>query len=234
MDWSAAVDAHPARAADGALPVDQTAHGVAAFDDLDQRLIGALERMGHVTRTMLSRQAYREGVSPLQLRLLERLGPGGHAPRVSDLAKELDVSQATVSEALSTLRRKELVQNQPDARDRRNSVFTLTNEGEQLRTRLAEWAQPLETKLQGIDASEKGAALRLVLGLIAGLHADGVINVARTCLTCRFFDELAHADTALPYHCSLLDTAFADTELRVDCSEHEPASSRAEPPSAAD
>jgi DNA-binding MarR family transcriptional regulator len=199
--------------------VDQ---GKLAPDDLDQRLVGALERMGHLTRTMLSRQAYLESISPLQFQLLQRLGPGNRGPRVSDLAQELDVSQATVSEALSTMRRKNPVESEPDARDRRNSVFRLTEDGENTRARLAQWVEPLEAKLQHFGAPEKGAALHLALSLVAELHRNGVINVARTCLTCRFFDDAAHPDSPQPYHCSLLDTAFADTELRVDCQGHEP------------
>ncbi|WP_193614394.1 MarR family transcriptional regulator [Nocardioides lijunqiniae] len=206
--------------ADGGLPNDATTHGLAA-DDLDQRLAGALERMGHVARTMLSRQAYLEGVSPLQFQLLLKLESTA-GPRVSDLAIELDVSQATVSDALGTMRRKELVSKQQDPADRRNSVFSLTQQGESLRRRLARWDQPIADRLAPLEVGEKGTALRVVLEVVSGLQDEGVINVARTCLTCRFFDDTTHPETATPYHCLLLDVPFADPQLRVDCAEHEP------------
>ncbi|QCW49326.1 winged helix-turn-helix transcriptional regulator [Nocardioides dongxiaopingii] len=205
---------------DDGLPQD-TATDQSGADDLDQRLSGALERIGHVTRTMLSRQAYAEGVSALQLQLLLRLGSVAAGPRVSDLALELDVSQATVSDAMSTLRRKGLVAKEQDPGDRRNSVFSLTPEGDLLRTRLARWDRPLADKLVALSDADKGEVLRVVLGLVAGLQTDGVINVARTCMTCRFFDDTSHPDGPEPYRCNLLEVAFADTQLRVDCQEHQ-------------
>ena len=220
------VDAADGGAASGALPVDAACHHTTErtpSGDLDQRLVAALERLGHVARTLLAREAYVAGLSPLQMQLLHRLRAGSRSPRVSDLALELDVSQATVSAALSTLRGKELVRKEQLPHDRRNVAFTLTDEGEALRRRLDGWAQPMEAKAAALDPIEKGAALRLVLGLVADLQADGVISVARTCLTCRWFDDSAAPDAELPYRCALLDTSFADTELRVDCTEHEQA-----------
>lgn len=214
------------------LPDDAATHEAghagasgAGVDDLDQRLAGALERVGHVTRTMLSRQAYVDGVSPLQLQLLLRLEAAMARPRVSDLAVELDVSQATISEALAALRRKGLVAKEQDPADRRNSVFTTTPAGVELRDRLAEWDRPLTARLAPLSEDEKGTALRVVLGLIADLQTDGVINVARTCMTCRYFDGVSHPSEPAPYHCLLLDTAFGDPQLRVDCREHEPRAS---------
>lgn len=207
------------------LPADHSAPG-AGGDDLDQRLAGALERIGHVTRTMLTRQAYAEGVSALQSQLLLRLGAAGAGtpgPRVSDLAVELDVSQATISDALSTMRRKDLVRKDQDPADRRNSVFTLTPAGERLRADLVRWDDPVTAKLAVLPESEKGTALNVVLRVISELQGDGFINVARTCMTCRFFDGAAHPGEPAPYHCNLLDVAFGDPQLRVDCAEHETA-----------
>jgi DNA-binding MarR family transcriptional regulator len=190
---------------------------------LDERLGAALDRMGHVTRTMLARQAYAEGVSGLQFQLLLRLQATAVRPRVSDLAAELDVSQATVSDALSAMRRKGLVAREQDPADRRATVFTLTDDGERLSARLARWDAPLTSALARLDRADKGAALHLVLGLVADLHREGVVGVARTCLTCRFFDDATHPDDPDPFRCTLLDVAFDDTALRVDCQEHEPA-----------
>ncbi|GAA5104906.1 hypothetical protein GCM10023339_00280 [Alloalcanivorax gelatiniphagus] len=209
--------------ADG-LPADSVTTD-SAVDDLDERLVGALERIGHLTRTMIARQAYREGVSALQLQLLLRIG--GHSRtgrRMSDLATELDVSQATISDALGTLRRKELVTREQDPVDRRSSVFALTDEGRRLCARLEAWDEPLTEPMAALDDVDKGTTLRVVLGLVAELHGAGVINVARTCLTCRFFDDVTHPDDVAPYRCTLLDVAFTDQHLRVDCQEHEPAS----------
>lgn len=219
MEPADAVD-RPRSDADAELPDDNTAHDDGAAD-VDQRLVGALERAGHAARTLLSRQAYLAGASPLQFQLLTRLGSTTVRHRVSDLAVELDVSQATVSEALSAMGRKGWVTKERDPADRRTSAFGLSAEGEALSTQIGQWDRPLLDSLARLDARDKGTALRVALTLIADVQASGAINVARTCLTCRYFDDVTHPDADAPYHCLLLDVPFGDTELRVDCQEHE-------------
>lgn len=216
-----ASDDATARPGDG-LPDDVSAtHG--GTDDLDERLVAALERAGHLTRTMVARQAYAEGVSVLQLTLLTRLRTTSSGPRVSDLALELDVSQPTISEALATLRRKGLVARTPDPADRRNSVFSLTDEGRDLGERLLTWSHPVAASLSRVDRADKATALRVVLDVIADQHAAGVVNVARTCLTCHWFDDSpSEPGTQGRYRCGLLDTRFDDEQLRVDCTDHRP------------
>ncbi|NYE36334.1 DNA-binding MarR family transcriptional regulator [Nocardioides cavernae] len=208
------------------LPEDSAVHEGAAgarVDDLDQRLAAAVERMGHVTRTMLLRQAYAEGVSPLQHQLLLRVRALDGRARGSDLATELDVSQATASEALSALRRKELVEKVQDPADRRNVVYSLTASGEELSERLTQWDGPLTARLGEVPEADKATTLRVLLGLVADLHGEGVVSVARTCLTCVFFAD-GSAGTGLPYRCDLLQVDFDDAHLRVDCAEHQPRS----------
>lgn len=212
-------------ASDG-LPEDAAVHdgvGDDRVDDLDQRLAAAIERMGHVTRTMLLRQAYAEGVSPLQHQLLLRVRALDGRARGSDLATELDVSQATASEALSALRRKDLVQKVQDPADRRNVVYSLTESGTALCDRLTQWDGPLTGHLDEVPDDDKATALRVLLGLVADLHGDGVVSVARTCLTCAFFADGTEG-TGLPYRCDLLQVDFGDAHLRVDCAEHQPRS----------
>lgn len=212
----------PHVAPDG-LPEDTAVHdgaGVGRIDDLDQRLVAAVERMGHVTRTMLQRQAYAAGVSPLQHQLLFRMRTLDRGARGSDLATELDVSQATASEALSTLRRKGLIEKDQDLADRRNVVYSLTADGTALCDRLTTWDAPLTAHLDTVDEADKATALRVLLGLVADLHDEGFVSVARTCLTCRFFGD-GTAATGLPHRCDLLEVDFDDAHLRVDCGEHQ-------------
>ncbi|MGH3088675.1 MAG: hypothetical protein ACRDSJ_15325 [Rubrobacteraceae bacterium] len=70
---------------------------------------------------------------------------------------------------------------------------------------------------------EKEVVMRFLMRLIASLQRDGVITVARMCVSCRFFREHAHPGDAAAHHCALLDAPLANHDLRVDCPEHEPA-----------
>ncbi|WP_218005105.1 MarR family winged helix-turn-helix transcriptional regulator [Actinomadura macra] len=208
--------------AEGELPIDVAPPVAQGGTDLDRRLVAALERAGHVVRTLLWRQAYANGLSPIQTQLLLHLVGKAQPPRVSDLAAEFDVSLATMSDALAALRRKELVRRDRDPGDRRSHIFVLTDSGARLADELAHWSDPVTGWLGAGPEADKAATLRFLLDLIGRLHDAGVLAVARTCVTCQFFVRNAHDDPARPHHCRLLDTPFGDAALRVDCAEHQP------------
>lgn len=209
----------PDGTASGPLPPEQTAAS-SAPTDLDGRLAAALERVGQVMRTLVWQRAYASGLSPMQVQILLYLAGHATPPRVSDLAAELDVTLATVSDALAALGRKGLVHRKQGTTDRRSFVFSITAAGHGLTGDLVSWSDPVTAGLSTMDVEAKAGALRLILDLLGALHRDGVPAIARTCVTCRFFDRNAH-DGAQPHHCLLLDTAFGDERLRVDCAEHQ-------------
>ena len=77
-----------------------------------------------------------------------------------------------------------------------------------------------ELSLLGIAVLETLADLRLLLGEIARLQSAGVISVNRSCLTCQHYQQPTTSSGA---RCLLLEAPLADTDLRVNCNEHEPA-----------
>lgn len=202
---------------DLAVPADHAA--VAALDD---KLGAALERVGHALRAQLSHEARALELSPIQAQLVLRLA---HEPaqrrRVGVLAAELDVTPPTVSDALAALRRKGLIDAGAVEGDRRGRLLALSSEGEQVAGRLASWQRPVADHLAGVAPARKADALALLLDLMGAMHEAGVINVARTCPTCRFFRRDAAGGD--PHRCALLDSPLRLQDLRVDCAEHEPA-----------
>lgn len=198
------------------MPADQP--------DLDRRLASALERSGHALRVLVWNQATANGLSPIQVQLLLRLRvETPERRRVGVLAAEFDLSAATISEALGALRRKGLVDKQPLAGDRRGQAMTLTAAGQEAAEKFEHWPDPVTKHFGGVSEQDKARTLRVILDLIAHLADTGTLAVARTCLTCTFFREDEHADSLRPHHCALLDAAFGDAELRVDCAEHQAA-----------
>lgn len=221
-------DAPAGAASPAPLPADLAARELPdAPEDgsgLDRRLASALERAGHALRTLIWTQATAHGLSPIQVQLLLRLGvEPPERRRVGTLAAEFDLSAATVSEALSALRRKGLVEKQPVAGDKRGHVMAPTEAGLAAAATLAHWPDPVTSHLATLPTEDKGRALRLVLDLVGHLADTGILSVARTCTTCRFFERDAHEDSRRPHHCALLDAPIGDPDLRVDCAEHQPA-----------
>jgi DNA-binding MarR family transcriptional regulator len=188
--------------------------------DLDARLAAAIERAGQAMRVQLWDRAKEHGLSPTQLQVLLRLATDPPARRkVGAIAAELDVTHPTISDAVTVLRRKGLVEPRAPGRA---APLTLSGRGWALTEDLATWHERTRRALASFADEDKQASLRFLLDLIAALQRAGVVTVARMCVTCRFFRPDAHPGDARRHHCALLDTPMSDGELRVDCPEHEP------------
>lgn len=195
-------------------------------EDLDAKLLAALERAGQALRAQLGDAARRSGLSPTQAQVLLRLA-SDPAPRrrIGALASELDVTHPTISDAVAALERKGLVEREGPGR---RAPLAPTAAGRSLADDLAAWPEPIRALLAELPAADREATLRLLLSLIAAMQRSDMISVARTCATCRFFRPAAHPGS--PHHCALVDLPLADHQLRVDCTEHkQPRASSASP-----
>jgi DNA-binding MarR family transcriptional regulator len=191
--------------------------------DLDTKLVAALERVGQALRVELRERARDHGLTPIQAQILLRLSADHpDPPRIGALAVTLDVRQPTVSDAVATLERKGLLEREPDAADARAATLRPTGRGLDLAVRLDTWDERARTELGRLPEQDKQRSLSLLLDLIAALQRAGVIGVARTCPTCRFFRYQAHPEAAAPHHCALLDMPLGPGDLRLDCPEHQP------------
>ena len=186
--------------------------------DLDRRLFAAVERLGRALRAARQSLATRHHLSTLGASILETLADGRQR-RVGDLAVELHISQPTASDALATLERHGHVVRRRDPADRRSTLTSLSPAGAEIAADISAGFSPLLTT--GADSAEaRGPALRLLLTEITRLQTAGVISINRCCLTCHHYQPPHHGS---PASCLLLETTLHDTDLRVDCGEHQPA-----------
>jgi DNA-binding MarR family transcriptional regulator len=209
-------------------PPDSSFHLPTQHEDVDAKLVAGVERLSQVFRGLLRRAADAEGLSPVQARVLLDLRFRVEAGRrVGALAREFQLTDATVSDALSTLAEKGLVAKAPDPDDRRARIVRLTAAGETTAESLSTWAEPVRDQLRDLDTDRKTEAMTLLMDLIGKLERADLISRARMCRTCRFFGDGAHDDPDAPHHCNLLDQPLGPGDLRMDCPEHEAADSAA-------
>ncbi len=194
--------------------------------DVDKKIVASLERLSQVFRILLRGEAQERGLSPIQAQFLVHLLHHGAAfRRVSQLAREFDLTRATVSDAVGSLEKKGLISREPWPDDKRVTTLRLTRTGEDTAQELAAWANVVEGHLKGYSPKEKEAVMRFLMGLIGSLQRSGLITVARMCVTCRFFRPEAHQGESSPHHCALLDLPLSGSDLRADCPEHKLAAS---------
>jgi DNA-binding MarR family transcriptional regulator len=193
-------------------------------DNVDARIVATLERLSQVFRVRLREEARQRNLSPIQAQLLiYLLHHDVELRRVSQLAREFDLTQATVSDAVASLETKGFVRREQWPDDRRVMTLRLTAGGEKLATPLSNWADPIREHLERFSPVEREAVMRFLMELTGSLQRSGLITVARMCVTCRFFRRDVRPGEASPHHCGLLDVPLGGPNLRVDCPEHEAA-----------
>jgi DNA-binding MarR family transcriptional regulator len=187
--------------------------------DVDARLAAAAERIGHAARVLLRAAAARHGLSIIQAQLLLQIAAAPAESSIAMLTSRYDVRQPTISDAVSALQRKGLVVK---TRQGRRQGLSVTDAGGSTAANLGGWDAPLHAAMGTQPEAAKGPALQLLLEVIAQLQASGVITVARSCTSCRFFRPNTYADQGQPHHCALLDLPLRQVDLRLDCPEHQP------------
>jgi DNA-binding MarR family transcriptional regulator len=194
----------------------------AQHGDVDAKVVAALERLGQVFRLLLRERAQERDLSPIGAQFLVYLRYHDvELRRVSQLAREFGLTQATVSDAVDSLEAKGLIGRERWPEDGRVVTLRLTPEGELLAMELSTWAEPIKEHLRGSSPEESEVVLRFLMRLIGSLQRSGVITVARMCVTCRSFQPDAHPGAEAPHHCGLLKVPLAASDLRIDCPEHE-------------
>lgn len=188
---------------------------------IDQRVATGLYKLGLAVKHQERSHALDAGLSPTQAQILTLLSQGG-ATTASELSGVLGVSLPTVSDSVSALVGKGLVEKQPATGRKRASSLTLSRAGRALAQHTAAWPEFLAPAVGTLsDAQQENLLSSLVL-LLRALQESGQIPTQRMCLTCVFFRPNAHAG-ARPHHCAFADAPMAPSHLRLECDEHEAA-----------
>lgn len=193
----------------------------ALHDAVANKLVAALDRLARAQRKHLQAAATELGLTPLQAELLTVLADGPPPELVvGELARELGVRQPTLTESAAALERKGLIVRSRSLADRRRTHLELTATGHEVVAGLAAAKAEMVKAVAVMPRAERTSTYVSTLGLIRTLVDAGLIDVARTCLTCKF---MAVDEATSARHCTLLDMALPDGALRVDCPEHEEA-----------
>jgi DNA-binding MarR family transcriptional regulator len=187
-------------------------------DELATKIVAALDRLARGQRSYRQAIASKHGLTPLQLDLLTTVGQGPPPePGVGLLGTELGVTQPTITDSLQALEGKGLVTRRPLATDRRRTTVALTRTGRRVVDDLGPSERTLVDGIAALPHPTRAASLEVLLTLIARLVDAGIIDVARTCLTCRYYRRTTRGG----HRCALLGLDLPPADLRVNCPEHQ-------------
>ncbi len=183
---------------------------------LPDKVAAALDRIARVTRTERQAFATDAGVTPLQLDLLQVIADGAPpSPSIGRLADEVAVTQPTATDSIRALVDKGLVVRITDPEDRRRTRIEITPSGRLLVAAGARSPGAVSAAVAALAPARQAEVLEVLLALIAGLVDQGLVGVARTCLTC-----CHHRLVGSTHRCLLLAAELTSAELRVNCPEH--------------
>ncbi|SPM42722.1 DNA-binding transcriptional regulator, MarR family [Mycobacterium numidiamassiliense] len=159
------------------------------------------------------------------MRVLVWLYVGPPPPaRSTALARELNVSDPTVSDAVAALLRKKLLIRRRDPLDGRSQQLVLTPAGQRTAAMVSRWTAPAEVAASRLDRVDAEVLLDGLVKLLSELHDADLVPVSRACSTCAQLEILDAQHRK--YWCAFYDTALPVDELRVDCVDHVAAEGR--------
>jgi len=184
----------------------------------DAKIVAGLERISQVFKVLLWEKAAQFGLSPIQIQLLIFIRyHSKEKATVSYLAKEFNVTKATISETVKVLEKKNYIVKNSNTRDSRSYAIGLTDEGLKIVSSTENFTYPLTDSISTISQKEKIILWKNISSLLYELHLSQVIKVESSCYSCRFYTEKNKEK-----HCSLMDLKLETQNIRLDCREHEP------------
>ncbi|MCL8006030.1 MarR family winged helix-turn-helix transcriptional regulator [Gelidibacter japonicus] len=184
---------------------------------IEHKIVVALERISAAFRVLLWNESKENSLSPIQIQILIFIHFHSlEKCKVGYLADEFNMTKATISDSVKVLLAKELVFKITDASDARSYSIVLTSEGEKIAKKASLFTSSIEQPLEKLTEEQKAVMLNGLLRLIYDLNKSGVITIQRMCFTCAYYKS----DGGIHY-CKLLNKKLTETEIRVDCPEHE-------------
>lgn len=186
--------------------------------NIDAKIVASLEKISEVFRVLLWAEAKEHRVSPIQLQLLIFLKyhPLTAHRRIAFLAREFNLTKATISDSMRVLEEKGLVLRTDDATDSRGYNFSLTEKGEKLTASVENFTGPLDGAIAALTDQQKEYLLSSVLDLIYRLNQMGIISTQRMCFNCYYYN----GDRSTTHYCNLVQAPLAYDSIRFECSEH--------------
>ncbi|MCL4221924.1 MAG: MarR family winged helix-turn-helix transcriptional regulator [Phycisphaerales bacterium] len=196
---------------------------------MSDRILAGLSKLSLVMRHESWRAAGQRGLTPTQAQILSILAGSANPIGPKEVARQMAITLGTASEAISSLVSKGLVRKATSETDGRAVVLSLTKPGVREAATASAWPASMVEAIDALPESERTGLLRGLIGMIRTLQEQGAVPTARMCVGCTYFRPNEYPDTPKPHHCLLIDAPIANSDLRIDCPEMEPAAEEVRP-----
>jgi DNA-binding MarR family transcriptional regulator len=186
--------------------------------NIESRITIALDRISQAFRVLLWNESKEFSLSPIQIQILIfLLYHSGKHRKVSYLAKEFNMTKATISDSVSVLEKKGCIEKEPDQHDSRSFILHLTDEGRRIAEKTSMYAEGIHKPISSLPPEDQESLYSNLTGIIQYLNKAGVITMKRMCLACRFYQT---SEDCKESYCNLRKKPVSSPELRLDCPDY--------------
>lgn len=185
-------------------------------ENLDSKITAGLERLSQVFKVLLWEKAKKQDLTPLQIQLLIFIRYHSKSKAtISYLAKEFNITKATVSDTIKILEQKKYVAKKSHFTDLRSQIIVLTNKGLEIIYLIENFANPVYDIVASSAENEKVILWKSIRSIIEHLHHFQIINVQSACIDCFYL-----LDKNDKKYCSLMQLYLGESGMKIDCNEH--------------
>jgi DNA-binding MarR family transcriptional regulator len=184
---------------------------------LSSKIVVSLEKISEVFRVLLWEQAKSFGLSPIQIQLLIFIQSHKlELNKISYLAKEFNLTKATISDAVRVLEEKGLVDKIKNETDSRSYCISLSQKGKEVSEQVALFSNSLKKSVEDFSHAQQMDLWNRLFSIITDFQKGGILSLQRMCLNCKYHQK----DDTTGHYCELLQQSLKKEELRIDCPEH--------------
>lgn len=184
---------------------------------LDTQIASGLERIVTLYRATVQKRATRLHLTSLQIQILMTLESYPQGISLGGLSRHLNLTPATLCDAIITLRKKGIAEKKVRDKDKRSALFMLHPKGILLAKSFSEWTRIVKEGTRLMNGEEKGFFLTSLIRMIEAWAQDGTLAIARMCVRCNHFRRAVHPGEAKPHHCLYTDRPLEEPDLKTDC-----------------
>jgi len=183
--------------------------------NVEGKIVAGFERLSQVFKVLLWEKAKKYDLSPIQIQLLIFIKyHSKNKSTVSYLAKEFNLTKATVSDTIKILEHKQYISKEIQRNDSRSYTVALTAKGLEIVLLIENFTDPLYDIVASVNKNDKLILWRTISSLLQQLNHLQIINVQNTCYNCHYFTEENGKN-----HCRLMDMKLHSNDIRIDCSD---------------
>ncbi len=185
----------------------------------ESRIVASLEKIAQAFRVLLWQESREFALSPIQVQVLIFLLYHSEEKRkVSYLAREFNMTKATISDTVKALNQKGLIRKTYEPGDTRSYIMHLTESGREKAAKASLFTREIHAPVDKLHTDDKENLLLSLLNIIRHLNKAGVITIPRMCMTCAYYESSGNGQK---HFCKLLNQDLQVTDLRIDCPEHQ-------------